>query len=188
MIHFPQFWLEWMEDTSALLKSALGPPEDARFLAVLPEVEFRLHTSVFIVRKIEESTGVALHLSSKTVRLSSWPASGKKKSEICRSSNPDLAAWYRLKNSQDSVLTYKRVIDLFVHARICSFSFTTPFKSPMEDVGVFVSSDHTLKDRIFRVPFVVVDDILQHSIAVFRPIVERRERGMVGRVAQSTCC
>jgi hypothetical protein len=174
MIHFPQPWLRLLEETSTLLNSTLGPIGNPNVAAMLPELEFRVHISLFAVRKVEESIGVDLHLASKHAKVSWWPVTPAERNKISRSTNPDLAAWYHLKTSQHDALSYKRIIDLFVHARICSFAFTQPMVSPLEDVGLFVASDHTMKDRILLVPAGVVDSILVHAIATFRPILAKR--------------
>jgi hypothetical protein len=176
MIHFPHPWLRWLEETSHLLNSGLGPIESATVLAKLPEIEFRIHTSLFAIRKIEESIEVGFSLASTKVLVAWWPVTEEMKAEVCRSPDPDFGRWYRLETSQSDRISYKEIINLFVHARICNFSFIVPTSVPLHDIGVFVASDHKMKDRIFLVPVGVIDSILKHGISIFRPVVERREK------------
>ena len=176
MIHFPGHWLKWLKDTSALTDALTNPAPHATLNLSLPEIEFRIHAALFVVRKIEESIGVDLKLSDTKVSLSYWPVTEKEKARIVRTSNPDLEEWYQLKTSQEEVVSYKRIIDLFIHARICNFAFTREVESFSEVTGLLVASDYTMKERIFRVPIGVLTAIFKHAISVFEPIVLKRAK------------
>lgn len=176
MIHFPGHWLEWLKDTSSLTETLSNPTTGTRVTLSLPEIEFRIHVALFVIRKIEESIGISLKLSDTKVSLSHWPVTEEKKAEILRTPDPDLGEWYQLKTSQQELVSYKRIIDIFIHARICNFSFARPIKSFSEDISFFVASDHTMRDRIISVPIGVLHSLLKQAISIFEPIVLRRAR------------
>jgi hypothetical protein len=176
MIHFPCHWLKWLKDTSTLIDALANPAPQATRTLSLPEIEFRIHTALFVVRKIEESIGVDLKLSDTKVSLSYWPVTEKTKARILRTPDPDFEEWYQLKTSQQKMLSYKRIIDLFIHARICNFTFAQPIKSFSKDIGLFVASDHTMKEQIVSVPIGVLNAIFKHAISILEPVVLKRAK------------
>jgi hypothetical protein len=177
MIHFPGHWLKWLRDTSTLIGVLANPTPKATSTLSLSEMEFRIHTALFVVRKIEESIGVDLKLSDTKVSLCCWPVAEKKKAKILRTPNPDFEEWYQLNTTtQQKMVSYKRIIDLFIHARICNFMFEKEAKSFHEVISLFVASDHTMKEQIVRVPIGVLNAIFEHAVSIFEPIVAKRAR------------
>jgi hypothetical protein len=182
MIHFPRPWLDWLKETSFRLnhlppnfileKKASGV---ARISFDVELLEFKIHTSLFSVRKIEESTGVSLGPKNQIFDLPFWPASAQRIHQISRTPNPPLEQWYDLNTAQNKSVSSKVIIDVFIHARICNICWDKELGLEREQSGFRVASDYTMKKYIFFVSFKVLDEILNQAIRVIEPRVLKRE-------------
>jgi hypothetical protein len=183
MKHFPRPWLDWLKETSIRLNHL--PPNFAleqkssgvaRISHDIELLEFKIHTSLFCVRKIEESTDVSLGLIKQKFVVPFWPVVMANKHLVCGTPVPHLGQWYNFKQAAgNKSVSAKQIIDMFIHDRICNFTWTKELGLEKKKSGFVVSSDFTMKEQIFFISFQVIDEILVHAIQIFEPLVKQRE-------------
>jgi hypothetical protein len=175
MIHNPKPWLALLTNTSRNLAQADVVRTQRELADYIFFIEFFLHQSLFAIRKIDESIGVDLALDHKTCRASEWEANPANLALIRRSPDPALETWYDLlAPARCSALTHKRIINLCIHARICSFSADKVDADHAGKTGIFVASDHTLHQGIAYIGLSEIKTIVDDAISVFEPQVAAR--------------
>ena len=170
MIHFPDAFVSLLKRTAETLKLSSSLPFDQLLGRVLSTLELDLHAALFCTRKIQESVGVPLDLEQQTLLVSCWPITQERKREILATPNPPLEKWYQLTTSHGQRITYQQVIEIFIHARLCNF---VHFIEDHEN-AIVVSSDHTMRERLYLIRFTDLSKILLHAVSIFQPVVERR--------------
>jgi hypothetical protein len=179
MIHCPGPWLGLLRTTADQLDLLAGADVNA-LVTNLPELEFRVHLSLFAVRKIDESIGISLHLKAKRFDLHSWPSTDKGRISITRHSDPPFEQWYDLKNPEIVALSYGEIIDMFIHARICHFCCYVDSKEEKRgECAVVVASDRKMRERHFKIMFSQIARILRHAIEVFESQIKRKRAGKI---------